>query len=427
MYKGMYNKVSIGGPETALGTAVARTERLPITGLVTVTEKASKVADEVISGRGMNRRNLVNSIDVTMELPMKLMATKGIGQLFVSALGNDLATPVQVGGAIVISYKGSSPSCKLVVAADSITATKGVLGSEVADTDFGTAGAIDLTATGFDTIAELVTAINAYTDYSCSKLFGADSATTTAYAIAAAQISTKSLVIYFTSATSGVYLHRHTPVMTSAERPTVSLQADNTGLTFDICSGAVVDSLAFSADLKGQVGLTASMIATAKSTGTESTVALPTTKQLKFSGAHISMAGVDQTFVKSLAITVANNHDGDEGFGAGSLYKIDHAKGKFAVSGTAKVRTTATTEVEYAKRLTESQSSLLAIFTGEALAADIPEMVLVSVPAIDIMDATKDSSDAALDTSLTWEGIDTNSYDQPLVIDMLTKDATKYN
>lgn len=424
MYKGMYNKVSIGGPESALGTAVARTERLPITGLVTVNEKANKTADEVVSGRGMNRRNLINSMDVTMELAMKLMATKGIGQLFVSALGNDLATPVQVGGAMLISYTGSLASCKIVVTSTTLKAYVGALGAEDLDATVGTEGTYT-----FASLAVDVAALTGVANYTCTSLFGASDLVTLSkgHPITAAQISAKSAVVYFTSADSGVYLHRHTPVITSTERPTVSLQADNTGLTFDICSGAVVDSLAFSADLKGQVGLTASIIATATETGTESAVALPTTKQLKFSGAHIAMAGVDQTFVKSLAINVNNNHDGDEGFGAGSLYKIDHAKGKFAVSGTASVRTSATTEVEYAKRLTESQSSILAVFTGDALATSIPEMVLISVPAVEIMDAKKSGSDVSIDTELTWEAIDTNSYDQPLTIDMLTKDATKYN
>lgn len=424
MYKGMYNKVSIGGPEVTLGTAVTRTDRLPITGLVNVIEKANKSADDVVTGRGTNRRNIVNSIDVSMEVPMQLMATRGMGFLMVSALGSDLATPIQVGGGVLISYMGSEPSCKLVVTTDSITASKGSLGSEVADAAFGTAGTLSLSAL---TISELVTTVNAYTDYTCSKLFGSDATLATALAISAAQIANRSVAVYMTSTDSGVYLHRHTPVLTSAERPTLSLQADGTGATFDICSGAVVDKLAFSADLKGRATVTASLIATAKSTGTESNVALPSNKQLKFSGAHINMAGVDQTFVKSLSVSMENNHDGDEGFGAGSLYKYDHAKGKFAVTGSAAIRTSASTEVEYAKRLTETGSSILALFQGENLATDIPEMVLIDIPHIDIMDATKSASDTNIDTEFKWEAIDANSYDQFATVDMLTKDATKYN
>lgn len=422
MYKGMYNKVSIGGPETTLGTAVPRTERLPITEMVTVVEKANKSADEIITGRGANRRNIINSFDVSMELPLQLQASKAMGLLMVSALGTDIATPVQVGGAFVISYTGVQKSCKLTVAADKITSRVGVLGAEMEDSTFGTAGVLTPT-----TLGALATTVDGYADYTCTKLFGATDTPASMHVIAATQIAGRSAVVYVTSTDSGVYLHRHAPVLTATERPTLSLQADNTGLTFDVCSGAVVDSLEFSADLKGRATVTASVIGTAVSTDTETAVTLPTNKQLKFSGAHIYMGGVNQTFVKSIAVSLENNHSGDEGFGAGSLYKYDHAKGTFAAKGSATVRTSVTTEVEYAKRNQETESSILALFQGENLATDIPEMVLIDIPHIDIMDASKSAGDATIDTEFTWEAVDANSYDQFVTVDMLTKDSAKYN
>jgi len=232
--------------------------------------------------------------------------------------------------------------------------------------------------------------------------------------------------VYFTSADSGVYLHRFTPVLTNTERPTITLQSDGTGLTNDVLAGCVVDSLSINSELKGRAKLTASIVGTSATTDTASAVALSTKKPLKFAGASFFVAGIKHAFVKSCNITIANNHDGDEGFGAGSLYKQDHAKGMFAVTGTTSIRSTTTSEVEYAKRISESTSSLLAVYQGDALATSIPEMVLVKIPHIEIIDATKSDAGVALDTELTWEMVDPQSYDVPLTVDMLTKDSTKY-
>lgn len=432
MYKGMYNKVTVGGPEEILGTPVARTDRLQITSFTNVMEKATKTADEVISGRGTNRRNIINAIDVTMEAKMQLHATKGIGKLFMSAIGQDLAAPIQVGAAVVLVYTGDQASCKIVVTntegVKTVASSIGSLGGEAPDSSFGTAGVLDLSAASFDTVAELVSAIEGYADYSCEKLFGPDSfATTDPVAIAASQAAGNSVILYFVSANSGAYLHRMTPVLTATERPTLSLQADGTGSTFDVMSGAVVDSLEISADLKGRVALTASLIGTLRGPGTETSVALPSNSPLKFSGAKAFFAGVSTPFMKNMALTISNNHDSDEGFGMGSLRKIDHAKGKFTVSGKNTVRTSIATESEFAKRIEQKTSSILAIFQGDNLATNIPEMVAVSIPHVDIMDASKSSSDVSIDTEFTWEAVDPASYDAVLTVDMITIDSAKYN
>jgi hypothetical protein len=395
MYKKMYNVVTVGGPETALGTAEARTDRLPITGLVEVVKKATRASSDVLTGRGTNRANYIDSIDLSMEVPMELQAVKGIGKLLVSNIGQDLATPLQVAGAIRISYTGANASAKLVVTATTITSTVGALGAEAADANFGTAGVLTLTDPTVDTLAELVAVIEAYADYSCEKIFGADAAVTTAVAIAAAQASGNSVVIYFSSATSGVYLHRMVPVLTNTERPTITMQADGTGLTDDVLAGAVVDQIALSADLKGRATITATIMGTAATTDTASTLALPVKKPLKFSGASFFLAGIKHIFVKSFTATIANNIDGDEGFGAGSI--------------------------------TETTSSMLAVFQGDTLVAGIVETIIVKIPHIEITDATKSDSGVGIDSELTWEMVDPQSYDEPFTLDMITTDATKYN
>ena len=434
MYKPGNIKVSVGGPESDLGTAVERTQRLPVTGYVEVNKQANKAPSEVITGRSTIHKNYIDSIDLSMEVPMELHCDKGTGLLLVSNIGQDLATPVQVGGAVRISYTGTSASCKIVVAnivepaAKTIAALKGALGAEEADTGFATTGTIDLTGADYDTLTELKTKIASYADYDCEILFGADACPTTdPLAITAAQAAGNSVVVYFKSADSGVYLHRFTPVLTGTERPTLSFQVDGTGLSYDVLAGAVVDALSLSADLKGRVALTASMIGTATTTSeTATTVALNEKKPMKFSGSKFYLAGTGATFVRSLSATIANNHSTDEGFGAGSLYKQDHSKGMFNVNGTITMRSTTATEVEYAKRITEDQSSLTFLFTGDNLATSIPEMLLVRIPHVEL-NATKSAGDTSIDTEFSFDMVDPQSYDEPLTVDMLTTDAVKYN
>lgn len=424
MYKKMYNKVTIGGPESTLGTAVARTDRLPVTDVVDVKQTASKNPSEVLTGRGTKIGNYIDSIEAMMTIPMEFQAIKGIGKLLVSCVGQDLSSPAQVSGAFLISYTGSDASAKLVVNGTTAVMTTGTLGAETADTNFGTGGTYT-----FATLATDVAAINGYTDYTCEKLFGSDSLATASvgYAITAAQISGSQAVVYFTG-TDGVYLHRFVPVLTNTERPTMTMQADGTGLTNDVLAGSVVDSLEVSAELKGRVGLTATVMGTAVSTSTETSVDLLNKKPLKFANGTCYLAGVDQVYVKSINLTVANNTDADDGYGLGSLYKQDHAKGDFAVTGTVSVRSTTTTEVEYAKRITETTSSLLVAFQGDDLATDIPEMVLMNVPYTDILSATKSAGGVSLDSELSIEAIDPPSeYSDVLTIDMLTTDSAAYN
>lgn len=423
MYKKMYNVVTVGGPETTLGTAVARSNRLPINDYVEVKKNAAKNPSNVITGRGTKHRNYIDSIDLDMSLSMELQAIKATGLLFVSCLGNDLATPQQVGGAMIISYTGAEESAKMVVNSTTITMTIGDLGAEEADADFGTAGVYT-----FASLATDVAAIAAEPGYNCQKLFGANALTTSAAGYAAtAQISGNSVIIYFTSADSGVYLHRHTPVLTNTERPTLTLQADGTGVTNDILAGAIVDSLEISAELKGRAGLTANVMGTAVTTGAASSVVLANKKPLKFADASMFVAGAEETFVKSVSLSIGNNHDGDEGFGTGSLYKQDHAKGDFTVTGSVTLRSTTTSEVEYAKQITDDLSSLLVVFEGDALATDISEMVAISIPYLDILPSSKSAGGVGLDTELSFEAVDPQSYSNILTIDMLTTDSADYS
>ena len=426
LYKKMYNQVTVGGPETTLGTAVARDARFPITGLATMEEVPSYSRDEVINGRGAVRKNYVDAINVSIAIPSNLEACESVGKGFTSLLGQDVATPSQVGCGILIKYTGSEASCKIVVTSTTIVSTIGDLGAEAADTNFGTGGTITLS--GFATVNLLLAEITGYTDYTATQLFGAaDEATTAGYADDSMQIKSRMGVIYFVVA-SGVYLHRVSPVMTNVERPTYSIQADGSGTLFDTIGGCVTNTASISAALKGKAAVNFGMIGTAvTNAGSASSVALPDTEPLKFSDSEFYLAGVEYACAKSMSCDINNNIDGDEGFCNGSLYKSDHARGEISITGAISVRTTSASDAERAKRLTGAVSSFTGVFEGQELATSINEMIILRLPAIQIFTASRGEAGITIDTNFTFEAIDENSYDDMITVDLLTTDSAKYN
>jgi hypothetical protein len=79
-----------------------------------------------------------------------------------------------LGATLKIQYTGASASCLLTASATGKTLSSaiGAAGAEAADAAFGTAGTLDLTDAAVDTIEELAAAIEAYTDYTASVIYG---------------------------------------------------------------------------------------------------------------------------------------------------------------------------------------------------------------------------------------------------------------
>lgn len=158
-------KFTIGGPESTPGVAVARTHVIPIRGKGGLDKSAERGEDPAVTGANMAVGEYFLSDDVGGAIPLAIRATPGIGKILKSLLGKE-STPVQIGAAIRIQYKGSEKSCKIVAntSTDTLKAYVGDKGSEVLDTDFGTAGTIDLTAAASDTVGEVVEVINNVSD-----------------------------------------------------------------------------------------------------------------------------------------------------------------------------------------------------------------------------------------------------------------------
>ncbi len=421
--------VTIGGPEETGGTAVPRTARLPITGLPTAKATPTKNPDDVITGRNAKGKVYTDAIDVTGELPLKFAPCAGIGMGLVSLLGQDLE-PKQVGGAILLSYSGAEESCKITVsdAGQTITAATGVLGSESVDAAFGAGGVEDLTAEGVNTIAELVAVLNGYAEYTCEKLFGSDGQETLQpIAITGSQGKGRQVVIFFGNDESGVYLHRIDTVLSAAERQVYSLQIDGVADNL-LQTGTVIDSASLSAELKGRASLSLSTIGLMLTGGAEaSNVSLPTSQPMRFFRGSSFVSGTKYSYIKSISLDMKNNHDSDTGFGQGSLYKQEHARGEFDATGSFTVRTDAAAKIERAKVLSDGIASLLAVFQGGDYAADIPELAIIDIPAVQYTEGEPTESGVAIDLQFSYQVIDQMSYDPMIQICLLTKDAGRYD
>ena len=418
MYKKQFTAVTIGGPESTIGSAVARTKRFPVTGLSLLQRKASKSDNEVITGRNAKSGMFVDSIDVTAEIPNALRACGAVGMGFAGSLGGDVESPVEVGGAIILKYTGDGVSAKASVSGSDLTLATGFLGEEEADSNFGTAGTLALSGT----LSSLLTTIEGYTGYSVEKLFGADSLDVgNPVAVVASQAKGRYAIIFFGESGSGKYLHKFTSNLTNTELPTYSMQFDGSGSN-DLGSGGVIDGFSIAADLKGRASVSFNAIFTKGEGGqTSSEVALENVAPMKFANGKTIVSGIEHVYTKSVSADVSNNHDGDEGFGQGSLYKQSHAKGVFSATGSVTLRATTITEAERAKVITNDIGSLQLFFEGGE-----KEIAIIDMPTVVYTDESKGEGGVAIEQSLSFEAIDQNSYDAMVSVYLVTSDATSY-
>jgi len=249
------------GLESSAGTVVARAYRLPITGNPGLDTAVTKERDPAISGENMPTSFYTTRLLSGGDLALSFRPSPACILTAYSAVGG--TTPVsngtQVGGCIRIRYTGSSASCKIVAntSGDTLASSIGTYGAEVADSNFGTAGSIDLTAAATDTLGELVAVIEAYDDYECEKVFGADSVDAADIIdITAAQGKNTWVYVFFSSTTSSAYLYKLLAHIGTTERPTLSIQVDERPSN-EVYGGCVVDNLSIEAALQGFVTATA--------------------------------------------------------------------------------------------------------------------------------------------------------------------------
>ena len=418
------------GLESTAGSAVSRTAVIPISGLFNVQRSQEVAADPAIVGANMKTGSFLLADSVGGDIPLTPRPVDGYGRLLVSCLGaTDTAT--QIGGCLRFQYTGASASNKVSASAsgDTINSKIGTLGSEANDSNFGSSGTIDLNAGATDTLAELVAVINAYSDYTCEKVFGADSLDVAAIEdITALQGKKTWVYVWFTSSSTGLYRHNFAVNLTSTERKTLTLQGDGLqdNYTWD---GAVVDTMSFSAALKGFAEGSCTVMGFDEGTGiTASTVTLPTANPLVFHDGSFYLGSTNYTYLRNLSFEIRNNHNAD-GYGQGSTGRQYHEKGLFEVSGDVQLRLDATSIAERAKIFANTDIAIAAHFNGAALSADIDEMLIVEIPYVSLDEWTHSDNAGQVDATVNWSANNPKGspYNSPFKMWMINDDSQAYS
>ena len=431
------NAVKItAGKETTVGTAATRTAVLPIADPGSLDRKIESAADPVIIGRNMLAGEYAVRGSVGGSLPITPRACAGMGLLLKSALGGELASPPLAIGAIRIKYTGSAASCKIVLndTAHTISAYTGALGAETADSSFGTAGVITVTASANDTITELVELIDGYANYECEIVFGTGSATILSVITAAAiQAKGKDAFVVLTGAATGVYAHRFQPdeSYTDGEptpRPALTLQLDGFGDNY-VQAGHVVDQLSFSGALKDFLKGDVTFLGMSETgSAVASVLTMEDAAPLNFADALTVIDGTDYTYVRDVSVKIANAHR-DDGYAQGSIDRAFHQRGMFSADGDLTIRLDATALAIRAKVVSGARGSLLLVFKGKALGtAGAYECMVVEVPYVKFSTAERAANNGQFDMKVGWKALSPlgTQYDAPLTIWLFTDDSAVY-
>ncbi|OPL13128.1 MAG: hypothetical protein AVO39_10930 [delta proteobacterium MLS_D] len=429
-------KVTIGGPETTLGTAESRAYVVPISGLPTLKRAAEKAEDPVIVGRNMAAGDFTMASPVGGELPLSPRPCGGFGQIMAGLLGDDLATPVEIGACIRVMYTGGEDSCDITVVdtddSEAISAEFGTLGAEEDDDNFGTEGSYDLTNASSDTVGELVTLIDDDTGYTCEKVWGADSVdTATPVAITHSQAKNKWVYIFFGAADTGAYLHKFTAGLTSTERDSWSFQVDGMQ-TNQLFSGCKVDSLSLSAALKGMAEGSANLLGTTFNDDTisaASSLTLPDVDPMIFANGDCYFGATDfSSKIQDLSLEIANNH-GADGYGQGSTDRVKLYKGKFEASGSLSATLDSATYALKDGVIDNDRYALSFYFYGQVIADAVREFLLVEMPYVLLSNADDSDNSGIIDVSFDFKAVNppgSYNYDDALTVYMVTTDDGTY-
>jgi len=422
-------KLTIGGPESTPGDPVARTHVIPVRGLPGLDKAAERAEDPAITGENMAVGEYFMADSVGGGIPLAVRPCAGIGKLLKSCLGTE-ATPVQVAACIRIRYKGTEASCKLVAntTADTLASSIGDKGSEIADNNFGTSGSIDLTALDTDTVGELVTEIDGYTDYECEKLFGEDSVDAGEIIdITAVQAKGMWAYVWFSSADSGIYAHIFTVDLGNDERDTYSIQKDGFQDNF-LYAGCVVNTFSLSAALKAMVEAECDNLGfTEAGSQSASSLTLEDVNPLVFQQGSFSLGTKEYTYIRNHSLAFNNNHNA-EGYGQGSSSRQYHQKGKFEASGDCQLRLDADSYAERAKAFDGSLIALSFYYKGKVVTANIPELMLIELPYCTINEPAWPENAGVIDIKLGFRVLKPKGtiYNEPVKITLLTKDSAAY-
>lgn len=427
-------KLTIGGPETTAGSAVAREYVVPIRGVSDLDKMTETIVDPAIVGRNMDAGEYIIADNVSGGIPLTPRACGGMGQILKGLLGSE-NTVQQVGALIRFKYTGSSVSCKVSAdnSANTITSAIGAKGSESGDSNFGTGGTLDCDDVAYDTPDELVAEINGYTDYTCEKVFEQeadfDIATNKVLAITNKQGKNMWCYIWFASSDSGVYKHEfYYDATNTGEHPTYSIQKDGYQDNF-LYDGCVMNTLRLSAALKGMVEADVDILGMAETTGQSASVlALEDTDPLIFYNGSFSIGATTYTYIRNMSLDVNQNHN-PEGYGQGSTSRLYHQKGKCEVTGDATLRLDSDSLTERTTMLNNTSVGISYYFKGKNFTGTtIPELMLVELPYCHVNTYEFVENAGVFDARVAYRATYPKGtvYNDPIRVTLLTDDLGTY-
>jgi hypothetical protein len=427
-------KYTIGKEDAGTpGTAVSRTDVLPVADIGDLDRKPTKETDPVLSAAGMKTGDYVAFADTSGSLPISPRACAGWAHVVNGSLGTEAASPPQLAGVIRLRYTGSSASCKITTAngAKTINAKIGALGAESNDAAFGTSGTIDLTGSGFDTLTELVAAIDAYANYECKLVTGTGSNTITSVVEDVYQAKNGWVFIFLTGTTSGAYLHTFTPNLTvDSERPTYSIQKDGFGDNF-LYDGCVFDELSISGSLKAAIEASTKVLGMGETIGqVASALTLEDRNVFIFGYGLTSIAGIDYDYCRKHSIGWKAGHL-DDGYGQSDLDRAYQQKGLFEVTGDMTLKLNAAAYAERAKVAAGTEVKIALFYFGaeqQKIGGGVAEMMLIVVPYAKLQSWDAEKNGEVIDAKTSWEGFNPpgTPYEEPLYVYLITDDSAVY-
>ncbi|MEA3340113.1 MAG: phage tail tube protein [Chloroflexota bacterium] len=421
---------TIGGPESTPGTAETREYVLPIRAMPGLGENPEKIEDPIITGNNMTKGEITVAKNVSGDLQLSPRCCGGFGQILNGALGQESA-PTQIAACIRVRYTGSDASCDIAAntSSDQLTSDTGDKGSESGDAAWGTAGVIDLTDLSTDTVGELVTEIDGYSDYDCEKVFGSDSTDAgDIIDITTAQGKSRWVYIWFSSSDSGYYLHKWPVVLTNTLRPVYSIQLDkmHDDRLFDGCA---VSKLDLSAAVKALVEATASIVGFVETTDaiTPSDLDLEDVNPLIFSQGSLTIGEHEFTDTRKIALSIENAL-GTEGYGMGSLSRQSHRVPTVGVSGSMSIRYDSDIFGFRTNVFDDAVVGISLYFKANSdFATDIPQLLLIDIPYAQLKRLSEEDNAGIMDVAL--EILATNpdgAYSDPITVYMITDDSGAY-
>jgi hypothetical protein len=150
---------------------------------------------------------------------------------------------------------------------------------------------------------------------------------------------------------------------------------------------------------------------------------LETAKPFVFNEGKTSIDGSIIKFIRSVSLTLKNNHQGDNGYGQGTFARLLHQKGVFEGTGSLQLALDATALGLRNKALDDTRIGLSLEFRG-ALANStlfLYEYMLVELPYVQLMNFTRPENNGQVDASAEFSVISPGGtlYNDPTKVTMV--------